>query len=128
MGRSYFLDTDVLVEYLRGTQKAIAFLESLKGDLFVSAITVAELFSGVRGEREEDALERFLLAFRIIPVDEELAKQGGLLRRDYHPSHGVGLADAIIAATASRLGAGLVTFNRRHYPMVEDITVPWSRV
>ena len=70
---------------------------------------------------------QFLLAFKVVPVDEELAKQGGLLRRKYHASHGIGLADALIAATALGIGAELVTFNRRHYPMIEEVSIPYVR-
>ena len=51
---------------------------------------------------------------------------GGLYRRDYGQSHGTGLADALIAATAEENGATLVTFNQRHFPMVE-IRVPYER-
>jgi predicted nucleic acid-binding protein len=38
------LDTDVLVEYLRGRQTAVDYLESLTSDLCVSVISVADLF------------------------------------------------------------------------------------
>ncbi|MCA1719025.1 MAG: type II toxin-antitoxin system VapC family toxin, partial [Actinobacteria bacterium] len=50
-----------------------------------------------------------------------------LYRRDYGPSHGTGLADALIAATTEETGADLVTFNRRHFPMISRITVPYER-
>lgn len=56
-----------------------------------------------------------------------MARRGGEYRRDYGPSHGTGLADALIAATAEAVGATLVTFNRRHYPMVARVQVPYRR-
>lgn len=40
---------------------------------------------------------------------------------------GTGLADALIAATVEENGAGLATFNRRHFPMVPRIKVPHER-
>jgi len=123
----YLLDTDVLIEYLRGSDQAAEYLEQLKGELLISAITVAELFSGARGSDELDALDQFMLAFEVVSVDELLARSGGQLRAEYHASHGVGLADALIAASAAERGAELVTFNRRHYPMVEDLQVPYDR-
>ena len=52
---------------------------------------------------------------------------GGLYRRDYGRSHGTGLADALIAATSEENGADLVTFNRRHFPMVSRLVVPYER-
>lgn len=126
MSGRLLLDTDILVEYLRGRREAVEYLEGLTTDLYVSVISVAELFAGVRDDREERSLKQFLLAFTALPVTEKVARLGGLYRRDYRSSHGTGLADALIAATASETGTSLVTFNRRHFPMVE-ITVPYER-
>jgi predicted nucleic acid-binding protein len=127
MAARYLLDTDVLVEYLRGSPKAIRYIERLEGELLLSAITVAELFSGARGEEEETALEQFLQVFEVMPVGQDLARRGGLYRRDYGRSHGTGLADALIAASAEAAGAVFVTFNRRHYPMTSPLKVPYRR-
>lgn len=126
MAERLLLDTDVLVEYLRGREEAVEYLEGLTSDLYVSVISVAELFAGVRGDEEERSLRQFLLAFDAVPVNEKVARRGGLYRWDYGPIHGTGLADALIVATAEECGANLVSFNRRHFPMVE-ITVPYER-
>jgi predicted nucleic acid-binding protein len=121
------IDTDVLIEYLRGRSEAVEYLEGLASDLSISVISVAELFAGIKGNEEERALKQFLLAFAILPVTEKVARMGGLYRREYRPSHGTGLADALIAATAEEKGLILVTFNRRHFPMLASITVPYER-
>lgn len=121
------VDTDVLVEYLRGRPEAADWLESQEADLAVSGVSVAELFAGVRGSREAQRLEEFLLALDVLPVTEEIARLAGQYRRRYGPSHGTGLADALIAATAATDGAALATFNRRHYPMLSDLVVPYRR-
>jgi predicted nucleic acid-binding protein len=121
------LDTDVLIEYLRGREEAIEYLEGLTSDLYLSVISVAELFAGVKGDEEERSLKQFLLAFAVLPVTEETARLGGFYRRDFGPSHGTGLGDALIAATAVENGAELVTFNRRHFPMVSGVSVPYER-
>lgn len=127
MSGRLLVDTDVLVEYLRGREKAIEYLEGLAADLNVSVISVAELFAGVRGDEEERRLQQFLLALTVLPVTEKVARMGGLYRRDYRPSHGTGLADALIAATAEERGLSLVTFNRCHFPMVSEVVVPYDR-
>ena len=121
------LDTDVIIEYLRGRDEAVGYIESLVGELYVSAITVAELYSGVRGSDEEALLERFLDAFEVIPIDRTLARLGGLCRQRWRPTHGTGLADAIVATSAESVGAVLVTFNKRHFPGAKGIIVPYSR-
>lgn len=121
------LDTDIIIEYLRERPKAVEYVENLESELFVSAITVAELYAGVKGKGEEKALGRFLSAFEVLPVTKETARLGGDYRRTYGPSHGTGLAEASIAAAVEDLGLEFVTFNRKHFPMVSRLTVPYGR-
>lgn len=121
------LDTDVLIEYLRGREQAASYLESLEEELAVSAITVAELYAGVRGAPEREALDRFLGAFRVLPVTREIAMMAGDFRRQWGPSHGTDLPDAVLAATAESNRLALVTFNVRHYPMLANVSAPYAR-
>ena len=120
------LDTDLLVDYFRGRIQALAYLRARSEPILISAITVAELYAGVREGEERRAVEDFLNILEIIPVDAAIAQKGGLYRRDYGPSHGVGLADALIAATAELQQARLVTLNAKHFPMME-VEVPYTK-
>ena len=115
------LDTDILVDFLRGYNKAEAFISAQADRIILSAIVVAELYAGVKGAAEREALDALVSLFRIVPVDLEIAKAGGLYRRDYGKSHGVGLADAILAATAEAWKAELKTLNIKHYPMLKGL-------
>jgi len=119
------LDTDVLIDYLRGNDNAIRFLENLQERLCVSVITFAELYAGIRNKKEQRVIEKFLAAFDVLAIDQVIAIKGGLFRKEYMPSHGVGLADALIAATAEICKARLVTLNQRHFPML-DVIVPYK--
>ena len=100
MALRLLFDTDVVIDYLRDQADAVQYLENRPEELLISSIAVAELYSGVRDESEREALETFLKAFEIVPVDREIAIKGGTYRRDYVKSHNTGLADALIAATA----------------------------
>ncbi len=120
-------DTDVLVDFFRGYDKAVRFIESNADRIILSSIVVAELYAGVGGDAELAALDGFVSLFRVVPVSAGIAKAGGLYRCDYGKSHGVGLADAIIAATAEAEGAELKTLNTRHYPMLKGIRPPYSK-
>lgn len=120
------VDTDVLIDYLRGTNEAVEYVTRHVDEIKLSAISTAELYAGMR-PHERVATEAFLSLFEIIPVDSELARAGGLLKRDFYASHGIGLADAIIAATAQQSAAELVTLNTRHYPMFPDLSPPYLR-
>jgi len=119
-------DTDVLIDYLRGEAEAVAFIEARIEDGCISAVTVGEIYQGVR-TREEEQVATALSAFRVLPVTMEIAKAGGLFSRDYRPSHGCGLADCLIAATAKAHGLTLQTRNKKHFPMISEVNVPYVR-
>lgn len=128
--RPFLVDTDVLVDYLRRHPAAIRFMNEHADRIMLSAMSVAELYSGARGgvnEPEQLALSNFLKLFPIVPVSMDIAKAGGLYRRDYAGSHGVGLADAVIAATAVLSDAELMTLNVEHYPMFKGIEAAYRK-
>ena len=127
MARSILLDTDVLVDFLRGYNKAVAFVNTHSARIILSSVVVAELYAGVKGDAEQAALEDFVSLFRVVPVSVALAKAGGLYKRDYGMSHGVGLADAILAATAEAEDAELKTLNRKHYPMLKGLRQAYTK-
>ena len=123
----WVIDSDVLIDYLRDQPQAVAFLEGSEQTLGVSAITVAELYAGVRDGEERHQLDAFLGAFTVLPLDHQPAQRAGLWRRQYGPSPGTGLADALIAASVEAAGATLVTLNRRHFPMLAEVLVPYAK-
>ena len=127
MSDPLLIDTDVLIDYLRARPEAITYLEGLTAPLLIASITIAELYAGVREGTERITLDRFIQAFVVAHLDETIAMKGGLYRRDYAKSHSVGLADAVIAATAQQYNATLVTLNRKHYPMLTTIIVPYKK-
>ncbi|MFZ0241087.1 MAG: type II toxin-antitoxin system VapC family toxin [Desulfobacterales bacterium] len=127
MAGSLLLDTDVLVAFFRGHNNAVAFVTANSFRIILSSIVVAELYAGVRDEEEISVLEDFVSLFRVIPVTSDIARKGGLYKRDYAKSHGVGLADAIIAATCDAENATLQTFNIKHYPMIKGLTPPYRK-
>ena len=120
MSKPILVDTDVLIDFLRGYEEAMSLVAVNSERIVVSSIIVAELYAGVRGGAdgvEQGVLERLLGLFRVVPVSSGIARLGGLYKRDYGKSHGVGLADAIVAATATVEDAELMTLNVKHYPM-----------
>ncbi|MFH1051565.1 MAG: type II toxin-antitoxin system VapC family toxin [bacterium] len=127
MKERYLIDTDVLIDYFKGNPKAIKFLENPDIAILISAITVAELFAGVREGHERDKIESFISAFEFLPLTLEISKIGGLLKRDYGKSHGLGLADSLIAATSIITESTLITLNTKHFKMIKDVKAPYSK-
>jgi predicted nucleic acid-binding protein len=128
MKRPVLVDTDVLVDFLRGQSLACTLINKHSEGIILSSIVVAELCAGARGEQELATIDRFLSLFRIVPVSLDIARQGGLFKRDYAKSHGIGLADAIVAATATMVGADLKTLNVKHYPMIKGLMPAYRKI
>ena len=127
MARAILLDTDVLVDFFRGYSKAVAFVNANASRIILSSIVVAELYAGVKGDAEQATIDNFVSLFRVIPLDTEIAKAGGLYKRDYGKSYGVGLADAVLAATAELENAELKTLNIKHYPMIKGLSPAYTK-
>ena len=127
MAGSLLVDTDIFVDFLRGHSKAVAFVKTNSARIILSTIVVAELYAGVKGDAEQAVLDDFVSLFRIVPVNVNIAKAGGLYKRDYGKSHGVGLADAILAATAEAENAELKTLNTKHYPMFKGLRPAYTK-
>lgn len=123
----WLFDTDILIDYLRAHHGAIKYLESRIAEAYISVMSVAELYQGAREGNERSDLQAMLSAMTILPISVEIAERGGLLSRDYRPTHGVGLADALIAATAEVYSLKLVTLNKKHFPMIPAVTVPYQK-
>jgi predicted nucleic acid-binding protein len=128
MEKPILLDTDVLVDFLRGLDKAVALINKYNDRIILSSIVVAELYAGVKeGDAEQNVLQNFISLFRVVPIDAAIGKAGGLYRRDYGKSHGVSLADAILAATAESENAELKTLNTKHYPMFKNLNPAYRK-
>jgi predicted nucleic acid-binding protein len=121
------LDTTVIIDCLRGSGVARDYVALLQSKPFISAMTVGELFAGLRTETEMRLIHQFLSGAEIVPIDDYVAEEAGHLRRRYGRSHGTGLSDAFIAASAILVGARLVTHNVKHFPMFDDLIVPYPR-
>ncbi|MCX7120626.1 MAG: type II toxin-antitoxin system VapC family toxin [Gammaproteobacteria bacterium] len=121
MNKKLLIDTDIIIDYLRDYNPAVLYLEKTTHQLQLSTITVAELYAGIRDNDEQKAIESFLAAFDIVSVNNAIAQLGGTFRKKYGKSHGTGLADALIAATAVDQQCHFATLNTRHYPMLKCI-------
>ena len=121
------LDTDILIDYLRGYTDAVLFVESSVAEACISAMNIAELYQGVRNGEEQAKLGKMISALTSLPITSEIAELGGLFSRDYRPSHGCGLADCLVAATADLHGLTLATLNAKHFPMLRNLETPYRR-
>lgn len=118
------IDTDVLIWCLRGNPKAIKAIDGLENRL-ISQITRMELILGCRNKTKITLLKRFLVegGFRVIALGREIGSRAYLYLEEKHLSLGVGLPDALIAATASLQGLPLFTANAKYFRCFTGIQV-----
>ncbi|MBI4149308.1 type II toxin-antitoxin system VapC family toxin [Candidatus Woesearchaeota archaeon] len=126
---NYLLDTDIAIEYLRGNPTAVEKLGILSFEnLYISSISVAELFYGVYDskniKRHLAGLLQFLEKVEIINLNlgvcqrfgqtkAELRKRGRLLDN----------FDLLIGAMCLCNGSILLTNNNKHYQRIQGIKI-----
>ena len=124
------IDTDIIIDHLRGEEKARDFLKQIKSedsDTLYSVITKAEIYSGVR-PKEEEKVAMLLSSMEEAQIDGEIAVAAGRYRNKFYGSHSLLLPDALIAASAKKVGAVLFTLNEKHYPMKDiEIHIPYRK-
>ncbi len=121
-------DTSVLVDFLRGDDRAISLLEeaATTGDeLWGVVVTRTELLAGMRPS-ERRPTQALLDSLRWRDIDLEVADRAGELARRHRRSHpGVDVADYLVAAGTELLGATVLTLNVKHFPMFPDLEPPY---
>jgi predicted nucleic acid-binding protein len=117
-GISCLIDTDIAIDYLRRRDYAQKLLDYWAGEglLAISTLTHLEIYQGMKTS-EDGATNAFLDGLISVVVDIPIARRAGSMLGELR-SKGVtiGIADAIIAATALHFGAPLLTNNLEHYP------------
>ncbi len=118
------LDTDVIIWYLRGNQKAYELIHGLNR-FAISAVTYMELVQGMRNKDELHRLKRTLKQWgvKVIYICEEISALALFYVEEYFLSHSMQLADALIAATCSNYGLTLYTANNKHYRVINEIEI-----
>jgi predicted nucleic acid-binding protein len=118
------VDTDVLIWYMRGNEKARRVIRNLK-NFSISVVTYMELVQGLRNKEELNILRNSLKKWNagIIYINEEISTKAMFLVEQYYLSHSIQLADALVGATAVIYGRPLLTANTKHYTMIKNIIV-----
>ncbi|MBI5594228.1 MAG: type II toxin-antitoxin system VapC family toxin [Deltaproteobacteria bacterium] len=117
------VDTDVLIDTGRGVEEAISCLSSVERlmPVSISAVTQMEMIIGCRNKDELHLLEAFFDRFQIIELDRHISGMAIKMLKRYRLSHGLLIADALIAATAIVHNAKLVSKNQRDYRFIKEL-------
>ena len=116
------IDTDVIIWYMRGNEKAKKLIMDSVG-FHISVVTYMELVQGMKNKAELAALRKAMRAWKtdIIYIDQEISSKAMFYVEQHYLSNTLELADALIAATAVSTGFPLVTGNHKHYKVVKEL-------
>ncbi len=117
------LDTNVLIEILKGDSQTIKKVESFESELCISSISAMELYYGALNKAELRKLESFISLFRLIYPDEAISKKAIELIKLYAKSHSLDIPDSIIAATAQLKDAKLFTYNLKDFHYIDQLSL-----
>ncbi len=124
----YVVDTTVLIDHLRGDERARAVIREAieSGQTLVSSVlTKTELLAGMRSS-EQPATRVLMETLRWAEVDDQLAGRAGMFAHQYLRSHpDIDVVDYVIAATTHLLNAELWTLNVRRFPMFPGLEPPY---
>ena len=116
------IDTNILIDFLSGEDAASEEL-TRHDEPCISPISWMEVMVGAENFDEERRLRAFLAQFERVPIDDEVAEIAVGIRKTTR----IRLPDAIIWATARRIGGVLVTRNTRDFPQGDPgVRVPYS--
>lgn len=124
------LDTDVMIDVLRGSPQAVNWLQSLgTTPLGLPGLVAMELLQGCRNRTEQRKVEKQIKQYQLFwpaPTDYQRAYTDFAA---HYLSHNIGILDTLIAHTAIGVNAELATFNIKHYRVLANLQLiqPYQR-
>jgi predicted nucleic acid-binding protein len=118
------IETTILVDLLRGKEEAITWVNDIAFQArWVSVVTSFELLAGCRNRREQRTVAREMRQYRLLHLTEETSRTALAWFERFHLSHGVGVLDSLIGATALTHHLILATLNTKHFASFPGLNV-----
>jgi len=117
------LDTNVLIEILKGNKTTIQKVENLHTTLSISSITVMELYYGALNKAEIKKLEKFITLFTILHINTEISIHSTELIKTYAKSHNLDTNILIEILKGNLYGYSLFTYNIKDFRYIDGINL-----
>ncbi len=126
---SFTLDTDIVIEVLRGNDKVLKKMNNLpiETSICITGLSVYELYKGVFSMgvlRREQEVEEFIDHAEVLQLDADIEKKAGEIYEDLRKNEElINDADILIAATVLANDSVLVTNNTDHFKRVKNLKI-----
>jgi predicted nucleic acid-binding protein len=115
------LDTNILIEILKGNQDIVQKLEESGFSYAISSISAMELYYGAINKAELFKLQKFISLFEEIELNKGISKVATELIFEYSKSHNLDIPDSLIAATAIDSNLRLYTLNTKDFRYIDGL-------
>lgn len=115
------LDTDVMIDFLRGYAPAVAWLTGYTMPVAIPGLVAMELLQGCRNRAEQQRVERELARFALYWPTLADCQRAYRDFAAFRLSTSLSVLDSLIGHTAFRLNEPLATFNVKHYATIAGL-------
>lgn len=122
-------DTDIIIDYFDAKQKrheeTKSIIEQKIGfqNILISSITKMELILGATNKEDLKTISKSLNRFSVLLINPAINLRAIDLVHTYRLSHGLALADAMIAATAIQTDLKLFTYNTKDFKFISKLAL-----
>jgi len=108
------LDTNIIIDVLRNRKEAIEFFSARRSEIHIIHPIMLELLAGARTRAEAEIIQK-KIDLSILEIDEGIWQRAREIIIEYGYSHGTGIIDSLIAATALEYDCELYSGNAKHF-------------
>ena len=121
------LDSDIIIDFLRGKERAVKYIESVRGSsrVVTTVINAFELYYGaLKYGKDVEKLDKFFQSLEVLPFTASEVKRAAEIEA-YLESRGevIGLKDVLISSIAMNNNCAVVTGNVKHFERVPGLKV-----
>lgn len=117
----HLIDTNIFSEIFKANKVIKEFVENL--DSYIDTTIYIECLQGSKSNVEKATIKHYLSSFPLLPYNNEVSAAAVELIDKYSNSHGLLLADALIASSAMSAGMTVVTFNLSDFKFIDGLAI-----
>lgn len=117
----YLIDTNVFSKVFKGDSDATLFVANLEA--VIDTTIYIECLQGSKSNQEKRTVKKVLDNYPLLQITPEISESAIELIDTYSNSHGLLLADALIAATALENDLTIVTYNVGDFNFIQSLKV-----
>lgn len=124
-----FIDSDYVIDYLRGKNYTKPFIEKIRNKQLlahISVVTLFELYTGAflseNSKRKFEDIQYLLNWFEVVDITKEVMLVAARVHTDLQ-KRGlmIGIQDIFIAASAMSMNTKLITNNKKHFQNIREL-------